>query len=212
MRGVSKHYQLFDKPQDRLKHSLFWRFGRYYGREFWALRDVSFDVCRGETVGIVGRNGAGKSTLLQIVAGIMQPTLGEVDVNGQIAALLELGNGFNPQFTGRENVYINGIILGLSREEIEDRFDDITAFADIGEFIDQPVKTYSNGMKMRLGFAVQVFVPKHVFIIDEVLAVGDAAFQRKCVASLERYKGGGGTVLLVSHSNRRSYSNAIVLF
>jgi lipopolysaccharide transport system ATP-binding protein len=137
VRNVGKMYRIYDRPQDRLKHMLLWRFGRHYGHEFWALRNVSFEVRRGETVGIIGRNGSGKSTLLQIIAGTLAPTEGEVQVKGRVAALLELGSGFNPEFTGRENVYLNGAILGLSREEIDARFDDIAAFADIGEFIDQ---------------------------------------------------------------------------
>src|SRR5574341_116121 len=178
VRGVSKMYRLYDRPEDRLKQSLFWRFGRSYGREFWALRDVSFEVQQGEAVGIIGRNGSGKSTLLQIIAGTLQPTTGEVQIKGRVAALLELGSGFNSEYTGRENVFMNGAILGLGREEMEQRFDDIAAFADIGEFIDQPIKLYSSGMVMRLAFAVQAMVPKEVLIVDEALAVGDEAFQR----------------------------------
>ena len=199
VRNVGKMYRIYDRPQDRLKHMLLWRFGRHYGREFWALRNVSFEVRRGETVGIIGRNGSGKSTLLQIIAGTLAPTEGEVQVKGRVAALLELGSGFNPEFTGRENVYLNGAILGLSREEIDARFDDIAAFADIGEFIDQPVKFYSSGMVVRLAFAVQALMSKEVLIVDEALAVGDAAFQRKCMRSLEKFQQDGGTVLLVSH-------------
>jgi len=200
VRNVGKMYRIYDRPQDRLKHMLLWRFGRHYGREFWALRNVSFDVRRGETVGIIGRNGSGKSTLLQIIAGTLAPTEGEVQVKGRVAALLELGSGFNPEFTGRENVYLNGAILGLSREEIDARFDDIAAFADIGEFIEQPVKFYSSGMVVRLAFAVQALVPKDVLIVDEALAVGDEAFQRKCMRKLEEFRAQGGTVLLVTHN------------
>ncbi|MDQ2998662.1 MAG: ABC transporter ATP-binding protein, partial [Chloroflexota bacterium] len=147
-------YRIYERPQDRLKQ-MFWRGQRQYGREFWALRDISFDVKKGETVGIIGRNGGGKSTLLQIIAGTLAPTEGDVQVNGRVAALLELGSGFNPEFTGRENVFMNGSILGFSREDMERRFDDIAAFADIGEFMEQPVKLYSSGMTVRLAFAVQ---------------------------------------------------------
>lgn len=197
---ISKRYQLYDRPQDRLKQMLLWRFGRHYGREFWALRNISFSVRRGETVGIIGRNGSGKSTLLQIVAGTLAPTAGSVQVCGRVAALLELGSGFNPEFTGRENVYMNGAILGISREEMEQRFDEIVAFADIGEFIDQPVKLYSSGMMLRLAFGVQVVVEKDLLIVDEALSVGDEAFQRKCMRKLEDFQESGGTVLLVSHN------------
>ena len=152
VRNVGKMYRIYDRPQDRLKQMLL-RGRRLYGREFWALRDVSFEVARGETVGIIGRNGSGKSTLLQIIAGTLAPSTGEVSIKGRVAALLELGSGFNPEFTGRENVFLNGAILGISREEMESYFDDIAAFADIGEFIDQPVKFYSSGMVLRLAFA-----------------------------------------------------------
>ncbi|MFQ3683986.1 ABC transporter ATP-binding protein [Roseiflexus sp.] len=202
VRNVGKMYRIYDRPQDRLKHMLLWRFGKHYGREFWALRGVSFEVRRGETVGIIGRNGSGKSTLLQIIAGTLAPTEGEAQVKGRVAALLELGSGFNPEFTGRENVYLNGAILGLSRDEIDARFDEIAAFADIGEFIDQPVKVYSSGMAVRLAFAVQVMVPKDILIIDEALAVGDEAFQRKCMRALEMFRLQGGTVLLVTHNTQ----------
>ena len=198
--NLGKMYMLYNKPQDRLKASLFGRFGRSYGHPFWALRDVSFHVRRGETVGIIGRNGSGKSTLLQIVAGTLRPTTGMVNITGQVAALLELGSGFNPEYTGVENIFMSGLLLGLNRDEIENRMGQIIAFADIGEFIDQPVKLYSSGMAMRLAFAVQVFVPKQIFIVDEALSVGDAAFQYKCMNSLESFKQAGGTVLLVTHS------------
>jgi lipopolysaccharide transport system ATP-binding protein len=198
--GLGKMYRIYDQPKDRLKLMLLARFGRSYGHEFWALRNVSFEVRRGESLGIIGRNGSGKSTLLQIIAGTLKPSSGEVRVNGRVAALLELGSGFNPEFTGRENVFMNGTILGLSRNEVEGRFDEIAAFADIGQFMDQPVKLYSSGMVVRLAFAVQTFVPKEVLIIDEALAVGDEAFQRKCMASLEKFRDAGGTVLLVSHN------------
>jgi homopolymeric O-antigen transport system ATP-binding protein len=198
-RHVSKRYLLFAKPRDRLKQMLLWRLGKNYAREFWALRDLSFEIKRGETVGVIGRNGSGKSTLLEIIAGTLAPTEGEVQVNGRVAALLELGSGFNPEYTGRENVFLTGAILGLSRREMAHRFDEIAAFADIGEFMDQPVKHYSSGMLVRLGFAVQVAVSKEVLIVDEALAVGDEAFQRKCIRALEKFQSEGGTVLLVSH-------------
>jgi ABC-type polysaccharide/polyol phosphate transport system ATPase subunit len=200
VRNVGKMYRIYDRPQDRLKHMLLWRFGRHYGHEFWALRNVSFEVRRGETVGIIGRNGSGKSTLLQIIAGTLAPTEGEVQVKGRVAALLELGSGFNPEFTGRENVYLNGAILGLSREEIDARFDDIAAFADIGEFIDQPVKFYSSGMVVRLAFAVQAHVSPDILIVDEALAVGDIAFQHKCTRHIKKLIDNGTTFLFVSHS------------
>jgi lipopolysaccharide transport system ATP-binding protein len=199
VQNVGKMYRIYDQPQDRLKHMLLWRFGRHYGREFWALRNVSFEVRRGETVGIIGRNGSGKSTLLQIIAGTLAPTEGEVRVKGRVAALLELGSGFNPEFTGRENVYLNGTILGLSRDEIDARFDDIAAFADIGEFIDQPVKFYSSGMVVRLAFAISACIDPDVLIVDEALAVGDIAFQARCLDKIKQLTDRGVTVLFVTH-------------
>ncbi|MDC7784326.1 ABC transporter ATP-binding protein [Rhodoplanes sp. TEM] len=207
VRDISKHFLLFDRPQDRLKQSIVPRLQRLAGRpprryyrEFAALGGVSFDVRRGETVGIVGRNGSGKSTLLQIVCGTLRPNAGSVEVNGRVAALLELGAGFNPAFTGRENVYLNGAILGLSRAEIDERFDAIAGFADIGAFIDQPVKTYSSGMYVRLAFATAINVDPDILVVDEALAVGDEAFQRKCFARLEQIQERGATILFVSHS------------
>lgn len=199
VRNVSKMYRIYDRPQDRLKQMLL-RGRRLYGREFWALRDVSLEVRRGETVGIIGRNGSGKSTLLQIIAGTLSPTDGEVRVNGRVAALLELGSGFNPEFTGRENVYMNGAILGLSREEMAARFDDIAAFADIGEFIDQPVKLYSSGMVVRLAFSINAHIDPDILIIDEALSVGDMYFQAKCMSWIDKLRRRGTTVLFVSHS------------
>lgn len=198
--NLSKLYRLYSNPQDRLKQMALWRFGRNFGHEFWALKNISFEVERGESIGIIGRNGSGKSTLLQILAGTLAPTSGVVQIYGKVAALLELGSGFNPDFTGRENVYLNGSVLGLSSEEIEARFSEITNFAEIGEFIDQPVKIYSSGMFVRLAFAVQTILPKDILIVDEALAVGDEAFQRKCYAAMERFREDGGTILLVSHS------------
>lgn len=197
--GVGKMYRIYDRPQDRLKQMLFWRLGRSYGREFWALRDVCFDVKKGETVGIIGRNGSGKSSLLQIIAGTLAPTEGEVHVHGRVAALLELGSGFNPEFTGRENVFLNGAILGISRGEMEARFDEIAAFADIGEFIDQPVKSYSSGMVVRLAFAVAACVEPDILIVDEALAVGDVVFQARCLERIRQLRERGTTTLFVTH-------------
>jgi len=199
-RGVGKMYRIYDRPQDRLKQMLFSGLGRRYGHEFWALRGASLEVRRGERVGIIGRNGSGKSTLLQIIAGTLAPTEGEVLVGGRVAALLELGSGFNPEFTGRENVLMNGAILGLTGREMEARMDEIAAFADIGEFLDQPVKLYSSGMFVRLAFAVASSVDADVLLIDEALAVGDVFFQQKCYRRLESLRERGVAVILVSHS------------
>ncbi|CBL44279.1 ABC transporter, ATP-binding subunit [gamma proteobacterium HdN1] len=197
--GVSKRYEIYAQPRDRLLQFLSFGKRKYY-REFWALRDISFTVQKGETIGILGRNGSGKSTLLQIIAGTLSPTAGEVSTQGVMAALLELGSGFNPDFTGRENIYLNGSILGLSRAEMEARFDEIAAFADIGEHLDQPIKTYSSGMAVRLAFAVQACVSPQVLIVDEALSVGDEKFQRKCFDHIERLREGGCSILLVTHS------------
>ena len=203
---VSKHYFLYARSGDRLKQSLVPRLQRLAGRplakyyrDFAALNGISFDVRRGETVGIIGRNGSGKSTLLQIICGTLPPTSGTVEIKGRIAALLELGAGFNPDFTGRENIFMNAAILGLSRSETEGRFDDIAGFADIGEFIEQPVKSYSSGMVVRLAFAVAVSVDPDILVVDEALAVGDEAFQRKCFTRIEEIQDKGGTILFVSH-------------
>lgn len=204
---LSKCYQIYDAPRDRLRQFVLPRFQRLLGRavgnyhqEFWALRDVSFDVGKGETVGIIGRNGAGKSTLLQLICGTLTPTAGRVETSGRVAALLELGAGFNPEFTGRENIYLNGAVLGFAREQIDDRFDDIAAFADIGQFLDQPVKTYSSGMYVRLAFAVQVCADPEVLIVDEALSVGDLGFQYKCFRRMEELRSRGVTILMVTHS------------
>ncbi|SAK51728.1 ABC transporter-like protein [Caballeronia fortuita] len=204
--NLSKCYHIYDRPQDRLKQTFVPRVQRLlsrpvtqYQREFWALNDVSFDVKRGESVGILGRNGSGKSTLLQLICGTLTPTSGSVEVNGRVAALLELGSGFNPEFTGRENVYLNGSLLGLSREQIDNRFDEIASFADIGAFIDQSVKTYSSGMLVRLAFAVQVQLEPDILIVDEALAVGDALFQKRCFQRIEKLVSDGVTLLFVSH-------------
>jgi lipopolysaccharide transport system ATP-binding protein len=197
--GVSKFYQIYDKPRDRLKQAMFGAVRTFY-RPFWALHHVSFEVGRGEAVGIVGRNGSGKSTLLQIIAGTLTPTEGQVHVRGRVAALLELGSGFNPEFTGRENVFLQGAILGIPRREMQARFDDIATFADVGDFLDQPVKHYSSGMHARLAFSVAVSVDPDILIVDEVLAVGDMGFQQKCVARMRRLLDSGVTLLYVSHS------------
>lgn len=196
--GLSKCYLIYDKPQDRLKQ-LLWRGRRQFYSEFWALRDVSFEVRKGETVGIIGRNGSGKSTLLQLICGTLSPTNGDTQVNGRIAALLELGAGFNPEFTGRENVYMNASILGLSTVEIDAQYPNIVAFADIGDFINQPVKTYSSGMYIRLAFAVAINVNADILIVDEALAVGDMLFQAKCMIKMKEMMNSGVTVLFVSH-------------
>lgn len=195
---LGKCYGIYQRPMDRLKRTL-WRGRRRFCTEFWALRRVSFDLRRGEAIGVIGRNGSGKSTLLQIIAGTLRPTEGEVEVRGRVAAMLELGSGFNPEFTGRENVYLNGSILGLPTSEIDRRFDEIAAFADVGEFIDQPVKTYSTGMLVRVAFAVQTVLEPDVLIVDEALAVGDAAFQVKCMSRMNRLLEKGISVILVTH-------------
>lgn len=197
--GVSKAYRVFDRREDRLKELLLGRFKRWH-REFWALRDIDLQVHAGETVGIVGRNGSGKSTLLQIIAGTMRPTHGNVQVRGRIAALLELGSGFDPEFTGIENCYLNGAILGMSRAEVDAKLPSILGFADIGEFAEQPVKTYSSGMFMRLAFAVQTHVDASVVIVDEALAVGDVFFRQKCYRRLEELREQGASILIVTHS------------
>lgn len=200
VRDVGKMYRLYDQPQDRLKHQLLWRFGKHYGWEFWALRHVSFDVRRGEVIGIIGRNGSGKSTLLQMLAGVLTPTIGTVQVQGRVEALLELGSGFNPEYTGRENVFMNGAILGIPHAEMEERFEEIATFAEIGEFIDQPVKTYSSGMFVRLAFAVTTSVDAEVLLIDEALAVGDVFFRQKCYQRLETLRARGVAIVFVSHA------------
>ncbi len=215
VRALGKAYNVYARPHDRLRQALLGRLHRLAApasrragldlraptlcRQFWALRNVSFDVARGETVGIVGRNGSGKSTLLQLICGTLQPSEGTVLVSGRIAALLELGAGFNAEFTGRENVYMNGALLGLRAEEIEARFDDILAFSEIGAFIDQPVKTYSSGMYLRLAFSVAINVDPDILVVDEALAVGDMLFQAKCMIRLKQLMERGKTVLFVSH-------------
>ena len=202
---LGKRYALYDAPRDRLKQFVLPKLRRLlrmpprdYFKEFTSLSDVSFEVLRGETLGIVGRNGAGKSTLLQMLCGTLEPSDGMVSVRGRVAALLELGAGFNPEFTGRDNVYMNARLLGLTEEQILQRFDQIAEFADIGEFLDQPVKTYSSGMYVRLAFAVIAHVDADILVIDEALAVGDAYFSQKCMRFLRQFKS-RGTLLFVSH-------------
>ena len=196
--NLSKCYQIYDKPRDRLLQMLS-RGRKQYFREFWALKDVSFEIKKGETVGIIGQNGSGKSTLLQLLCGILYPTSGKIIINGKVAALLELGAGFNPEFTGRENVFLNASLCGFSNKQIDDRFDRIAEFADIGEFIDQPVKTYSSGMFVRLAFAVQVHTDPRIFLIYEALSVGDYRFVQKCYKKMEEIKKSGASLFLVSH-------------
>ena len=203
VRNLGKTYRLFGHPGDRIKQFLSLGMKKYHN-EFTALHDVSFDIKKGETVGIIGRNGSGKSTLLQLICGILKPTTGTVKVNGRVSALLELGAGFNPEFTGRENVYFQGAVMGFSKEEMDARFDEIAAFADIGEFIDQPVRTFSSGMFVRLAFAAMVHADADVLVIDEALAVGDSAFQRKCFDKLGAYfSDNDKSLLFVSHNIRQ---------
>lgn len=219
--NLSKCYQIYNQPRDRLKQFILPRLQdmmgqplQKYFREFWALKDVSFEVKKGETVGIIGRNGSGKSTLLQMICGTLNPTSGNIQTHGRIAALLELGSGFNPEFTGRENVYMNAAVLGLRTDEIDRRFDEITTFADIGDFIEQPVKTYSSGMMVRLAFAVAINVAPDILVVDEALAVGDAAFQRKCMRKINELSDSGVTLLFVSHDTetvRKICSQALYL-
>jgi len=207
VQNISKCYQIYENPRDRLKQFVLPRMQRFVGkepkqyfREFWALKDVSFEIKKGETVGIIGRNGSGKSTLLQMICGTLNPTGGSIQTYGRIAALLELGSGFNPEFTGRENVYMNASVLGLSNDEIDACFDDVVSFADISDYIEQPVKTYSSGMMVRLAFAVAINVNPEILIVDEALSVGDELFQRKCFSRIEAIRASGATILFVSHS------------
>lgn len=204
--GLSKRFEIYDHPRDQLKQFLLPRIHRLLGREpgqyfreFWALNNVSLQIAKGESYGIVGLNGSGKSTLLQIIAGTLSPTSGTVRTQGRVAALLELGSGFNAEFSGRENVYMHGALLGYSRHQIDARMDAIQDFADIGEHFERPLLTYSSGMQMRVAFAVATAFDPDILIIDEALAVGDAYFQQKCFHRIERFKNGGGTLLFVSH-------------
>jgi len=200
VKGVGKLYQLFDDPRDRLKHMILWRFGKMYGHPFWALRNVSFDLHRGEMLAIIGKNGSGKSTLLQMIAGTLTPTEGSIYCSGRIGALLELGSGFNPEYSGRENIQLNASILGISSNELKEKIQSIIDFADIGEFIDQPVKIYSSGMFVRLAFAVTTGLESDVLLIDEALAVGDVFFRQKCYQRLEELRKKGVSIILVTHS------------
>lgn len=206
--GISKCYEIYTEPRDRLKQLVFPILQRMIGiqqkkyfKDFWALRDVSFEIKKGETLGIIGKNGSGKSTLLQIICGTLKPTSGKITSNGRIAALLELGSGFNPEFTGKENIYLNATILGLTPKDIEERYEEIIAFADIGDFINQPVKTYSSGMMVRLAFAVVAHVDADILVIDEALAVGDAVFTQKCMRFINKFKK-ENALIFVSHDSQ----------
>ena len=198
VQGVSKIYKLYDKPIDRLKEAVSLTHKSYH-RDFFALSDISFDVKKGETVGIIGTNGSGKSTILKIITGVLSPTTGAAEVSGNISALLELGAGFNSEYTGLENIYMNGTMMGFSREEMQRRMDDILRFADIGDFVNQPVKTYSSGMFVRLAFALAINVDPEILIVDEALSVGDVFFQAKCYRRMEEMMKNGTTILMVSH-------------
>lgn len=208
--NLSKCYHVYDKPQDRLKQSILPRVHRFIGqsekqyfREFWAVRDVSFHIPKGQTIGIIGQNGSGKSTLLQMICGTLTPSGGVISTEGRVAALLELGSGFNPDFSGRDNVYMNAALLGLEKSEIDARFERIVDFADIGKFIDEPIKSYSSGMMVRLAFAVQAQIDPDILIVDEALSVGDAKFQAKCFDRLRQLKEQGTSILLVTHSSEQ---------
>ena len=196
--NLSKMYKLYDRPMDRLKESLGLTKKKKY-KEYYALNNINMEIKRGETVGIIGTNGAGKSTILKIITGVLNQTNGEVTINGRISALLELGAGFNPEYTGIENVYLNGTMIGFTREEIDEKLQDIIDFADIGDFINQPVKTYSSGMFVRLAFAVAINIDPEILIVDEALSVGDVFFQSKCYRKFEEFKELGKTILFVSH-------------
>lgn len=210
--NLSKVYKLYDGPMDRLKEALH-PFGKKFHNDYFALNNINFEIRRGETVGIIGRNGAGKSTLLKIITGVLTPTTGKVEVNGRIASLLELGAGFNPEMTGLENVFFSGTIMGFTHEEMETKLEAILAFADIDEFIHQPVKTYSSGMYVRLAFAINVAVEPEILIVDEALAVGDALFQKRCYQHMEKLVANGTTLLFVSHEQEsiRTLTNRAIL-
>lgn len=212
VKHLTKVYKLYNQPIDRLKEALN-PFKKSYHKDFYALNDVSFEIKKGETVGIIGKNGAGKSTLLKIITGVLTPTSGSVQVNGKIASLLELGSGFNPDYTGLENIYFQGSLMGYTRAEMESKVDDILTFADIGEFIHQPVKTYSSGMFARLAFSVAINVEPDILIVDEALSVGDFAFQYKCFQKFQAFKTDGKTILFVSHSTQQiiQYCNKAML-
>lgn len=199
LKNVSKKYPIYDSPLQRLKEAIRGGKKRYH-KEFWALRDINLEIPKGVTLGILGQNGSGKTTILQLLAGIMNPSSGEIKVNGRVSTILELGAGFNPDFTGRENAFLSGIILGLHPAEIKEKMFEITRFSEIGEFIDQPVKTYSSGMYVRLAFAVAVTLNPDILLIDEVLAVGDAYFQHKCTRKIRDFQNQGKTIIYVTHN------------
>jgi ABC-type polysaccharide/polyol phosphate transport system ATPase subunit len=198
LNNVSKCYNIYQRPVDRLKE-LVWRNRKCYHKEYWALRDVNVTIERGMATAILGQNGSGKSTLLQIIAGVTQPTQGSVAVNGRLTAILELGAGFQHEYSGRENVLLSGMILGVPKQEMLDRMDEIAEFAEIGEFFDQPVKTYSSGMVVRLAFAACINVDPEILLIDEALAVGDTRFQHKCINKIHKLQAAGKTIIFVSH-------------
>ncbi len=209
---LTKVYKLYRKPSDRLREALGWSRKKKY-KELYALNDVSFSVARGETVGIIGTNGSGKSTILKIITGVLHPTEGSVAVDGRISALLELGAGFNMEYTGIENIYLNGTMNGYTKEEIEERLPSILEFADIGEYAEQPVRTYSSGMFVRLAFAVAINIDPEILIVDEALSVGDAFFQAKCYHKFEEFRKEGKTILFVSHdlSSIAKYCDRVIL-
>ncbi|MEI6056476.1 MAG: ABC transporter ATP-binding protein, partial [Lentisphaerota bacterium] len=198
VQNLTKIYPLYNKPVDRMKEALH-PFRKIYHHDFYALKDVSFEIKKGETVGIIGKNGAGKSTLLKILTGVLTPSSGSTQINGRVSSLLELGTGFNPELTGIENIYLNGIVNGIKKKEMDSRVDDIIAFADIGEFINQPLKTYSSGMFVRLAFACATAIEPDILIIDEALAVGDIHFQLKCMDKMKSFKDTCVTIIYVTH-------------
>lgn len=199
LKNVSKYYKLYNDPKDRLKEALS-PSGKTYHKKFYATKNLDLEIKKGEILGIVGKNGSGKSTLLKLITSVLTPDEGSIEVNGKISALLELGSGFNPEFTGMQNIFFYGTILGFTKKEMDEKLKDIIAFADIGEFIDQPLKTYSSGMKSRLSFAVAAHIDPEILILDEVLSVGDVLFQRKCYAKMEEFFKGGKTIIYVSHN------------
>ncbi len=213
VKNVSKLYKLYDKSSDRVKDALGLSGKKKLYKEHYALHDMNFDIKKGECVGIIGTNGAGKSTILKIITGVLNPSEGEVIIDGRISALLELGAGFNQEYTGIENVYLNGTMIGFTREEIDEKMDDILAFADIGDFVYQPVKTYSSGMFVRLAFAVAINIEPEILIVDEALSVGDVFFQAKCYRKFEEFKQAGKTIVFVSHdlSSIQKYCDRAIL-
>lgn len=198
LKGIAKHYAIYDRPVDRLKE-IIWRNTRCFHKEFWALKDIDLTFEFGTTTALLGPNGSGKSTMLQIIANVLQPTEGTVTINGRLTAILELGAGFQPDYTGRENVLLNGMILGIPKQEMLTKMEEIADFAEIGDFFDQPVKTYSSGMTVRLAFASAISVDPQVLLVDEALAVGDHRFQQKCVSKIEEMQKAGKTIIFVSH-------------